>query len=337
MKKYSIGALVGLITLVTALAAPPALARQYAISGRTMGTFYTVKFISSSPQSTKTWQKRIDTRLREVNHRMSIFQKESEISTFNRAGAGKTVKISKDFHHVMTRAQKLHSLTHGTWDGTVKPLVDLWGFGTRNWKKSFPAPEEVKAALDRVGFTKIKILPGALMKEREDITLDLGSIAKGYGVEAITDLLVRGGIKNVLVEIGGELAARGKNKKGKPWSVGILRPDKKTAGQDIYEIVALDNGAIATSGNYRNFHEVDGVTFSHIIDPTTGYPVKNKVVSASVIAKDCTFADGLATALMVLPVERGLAIVENLPKVECLIIQKIKGKFVESFSSGFQG
>ena len=189
MKKYPIGAILTWFALITALAAPPALARQYALKGKTMGTFYTVKFISSSPQSTENWQKKIDIRLREVNQRMSIFQKNSEISTFNRAKAGEPVKISRDFYHVMTRSQELYHLTDGAWDGTVKPLVDLWGFGTLNWEKNLPAPKAVEQALTRVGFPKIIIGKGALEKEIEEITRRC--LKPSYAVLCFPDLEMR--------------------------------------------------------------------------------------------------------------------------------------------------
>ncbi|MCG8566462.1 MAG: FAD:protein FMN transferase [Desulfobacterales bacterium] len=310
-------------------------AKQYTLTGQTMGTFYTVKFISQGPVDSHGWQKKIDTRLDEVNQKMSIFRPDSEISKFNASPANQAVRISRDFHHVVKRAQELHQRTQGAWDGTVKPLVDLWGFGTRDRKPALPPAQAVDQALARMGFSHIRIQDQSLTKTRPGITLDLGSIAKGYGVDAIGELLFRGGIKNYLVEIGGELRAHGKNRKGRTWSVGISRPNKKYSQQGIFKVITLDNQSVATSGNYRNFYEKDGKTYSHIIDPRTGYPVENQVVSATVIAPDCTLADGLATALMVMPVDQGLAVVKGMDQVECLIIQKIQGEFVESHSPGF--
>ncbi len=154
-------------------------------------------------------------------------------------------------------------------------------------------------------------------------------------MDAIARLFTASGIHDILVEIGGELYASGINKKGKPWSVGISRPAKAFANQGLYKIVRLKNHAIATSGNYRNFFELNNKTFSHIIDPKTGFPVDNKIVSASVIAKNCTFADGLATALMVMDVQKGIGLVNRLEDTECLIIQKKDQTLVSHVSENF--
>ncbi len=337
MKYRLIPCLLLLGLLISPLSTGIAHARQYVITGKTMGTFYTVKFISSRKHSIPLWQKKIQARLSEVNQKMSMFQTKSEISRFNAAPAGKAFKISPDFYFVMTRAGALHTHTRGAWDGTVKPLVDLWGFGsTRKNRDDLPPVGAVEAALEQVGFSKIQIRDDhTLVKTQAGITLDLGSIAKGYGVDAIAQVLEQGGIKNLLVEIGGELTARGKNKKGKTWSVGISRPDKTFSNQGIFKILPLKDQSVATSGNYRNFYEKDGKTYSHIIDPRTGYPVENQVVSATVLAPDCTLADGLATALMVMPVDQSLALVNAMDRVECLIIQNIKGEFVTNASSSF--
>ena len=317
------------------ITAPAAQAKQYTLTGRTMGTFYTVKFISAKRRIPNVWQKKINTRLREVNRKMSMFQKESEISRFNRTPAHEAFPVSADFYEVLRQSQALHQMTQGAWDGTLKPLVDLWGFGTRDRDDALPAPEAIARALERTGFSHIRLEDRRLTKTRPGLTLDLGSIAKGYGVDAIANVLSQGGITDFLVEIGGELTARGKNRKGRPWSVGISRPDKELANQGIFKIIALNNQSVATSGNYRNFFEKDGKTYSHIIDPRTGYPVENQVVSATVIARDCTFADGLATALMVMPVDQGLKLVNGLDDVECLIIRKQADGFLTSPSQGF--
>lgn len=297
----------------------------YTLSGKTMGTFYTIKFISARKESLSVWKEKVDTRLTEVNKRLSMFDPGSELSLFNRQETGVPVTISSDFHAILVTGRQLYQLTQGAWDGTVKPLVDLWGFGTKKEAGHFPDMDEINTALSRTGFNHIDIRESRVISKARAVTLDLGSIAKGYGVDAIASLFISSGIHDLLVEIGGELYASGRNKKGRPWSVGISRPDKEYAHQDIYKIVRLENQAIATSGNYRNFFEKDGKTFSHIINPRTGFPADSNIVSASVIAKDCTFADGLATALMIMDVKQGLTLVNRLENTECLIIQK-KGK-----------
>ncbi len=326
-----------LCLLLVGMALPPAsgAGRQYTLTGQTMGTFYSIKFISMKKQSASLWQQRVETRLQEVNDRLSMYNPKSEISLFNRLPAHQSFRLSPDFYQVLVQCQYLYQITQGAWDGTVKPLVDLWGFGTLDRPDSLPDPGQIQAALDRTGFFKLELTDHRLTKKHSNITLDLGSIAKGYGVDAIAELLAAHQIQNFLVEIGGELVGSGTNKKGDPWTVGITRPDKNGYHQGVYKVIALENMAIATSGNYRNFFEREGQTFSHIINPKTGFPVENQVVSASVIAENCTLADGLATALMVLDLPKGMALIQSLAHTECLIIQKQGDRFIATRSPGF--
>ncbi|MBU8911609.1 MAG: FAD:protein FMN transferase [Desulfobacterales bacterium] len=311
------------------------LGRQHTISGKTMGTFYTIKFISTQKEPLSLWKLRVDTRLKEVNKKLSMYDTKSELSLFNRQKIGESMNISSDFSAILLTAKKLYRMTDGSWDGTVKPLVDLWGFGTKKRVNQIPEADKITLALSKTGFEHIGIKKPHGIYKKADITLDLGSIAKGYGVDAIASLFTSFGIHDILVEIGGELYASGKNKKGEYWSVGISRPDKLFASQDLYKVVRLNNQALATSGNYRNFFELNGKTFSHIIDPKTGFPVDNQIVSASVISKDCTFADGLATALMVMDVQKGISLVNSLENTECLIIRKKDQNMVSHASENF--
>ena len=308
---------------------------EYSLSGRTMGTFYTIKFISSKKLSMPLWKARVDKRLEEINKKLSMYDPKSELSLFNDQKTRTLVSISADFYDTMLTAKKLYDMTDGSWDGTVKPLVDLWGFGTKKSIHKIPEPDKIALVLSKTGFHHIDIKAQHTLLKTADITLDLGSIAKGYGVDAIAKLFTSSGIHDVLVEIGGELYGAGFNKKGKPWSVGISRPAKQFTNQNLFKIIRLNNNAIATSGNYRNFFEINGKTFSHIIDPKTGFPVDNNIVSASVISKDCTFADGLATALMVMDVQKSIALVNGLEDTECLIIQKKTTKFISHMSDNF--
>lgn len=324
------------LLLLLAFATPQGSAMQYTITGKTMGTFYSIKFIPKEKQSQAIWQQRVEVRLKEINARLSMYNPRSEISRFNQTPANQPFKLSTDFYQVMLESLHLYQITNGAWDGTVKPLVDLWGFGTRNRSDTLPDPRQIQEALARTGFHKLTLADQLLTKKEADITLDLGSIAKGYGVDAIARLFSTNGIKNFLVEIGGELVGSGKNKRGHPWVVGITKPEKKGLSPALYKTISLENRAIATSGNYRNFFEREGQLFSHIIDPKTGYPVGNKVVSTSVIAENCTIADGLATALMVMEVQKGIDLVNSLANTECLIIQKQGNGFISTQSEGFE-
>lgn len=337
--KYIATSIFTLILFVgTALLLPAqSLATQeYVFTGRTMGTTYAIKLISAKPLSKSLWQEKINLRLKQINARLSMYQKDSELSRFNAAPTGQAFKVSADFYQVLEQCRNLHTLTAGAWDGTVKPLVDLWGFGTKGRRDTPPKSSQIKTALQRIGFNKLQIGDHVLTKTVPGITLDLGSIAKGYGVDEIARLIREGGIENYLVEIGGELAGAGKNKHRKTWVVGITNPEKGFLNSGLYKTVHLDNKAIATSGNYRNYFEKNGQIYSHIISPKTGYPVENAVVSASVISDTCTVADGLATALMVMDIHQALTLINSLENTECLIIRQDGRKRTALRSSGFK-
>lgn len=335
LKKIQALALLTLLFLLIPPVPGMAAKKEIILTGKTMGTFYRVKFLARKAASRDLWQKKVGLRLKEVNARLSMYRKKSDLSRFNRLPAHREFRLSRDFYAVLRDCRELYALSQGAWDGTVKPLVDLWGFGTRETPKAPPSNQEIQAALARTGFEKLVLEDRTLTKTVPGITLDLGSIAKGYGVDEIARLFTGAGIPDVLVEIGGELSGSGRNKQGAPWRVGITKPVKAGLNPGLYKIVTLDNMAIATSGNYRNFFEYQGQTYSHIIHPKTGYPVDNMVVSASVVAPDCTRADGLATALMVMDVDKGLAMVNRLDKVECLIVRKEGDRLVPLRSNGF--
>ncbi|MFW9804989.1 MAG: FAD:protein FMN transferase, partial [Candidatus Thorarchaeota archaeon] len=251
---------------------------------------------------------------------------------------GEKFKISDDFYQVMQVAEKIYQLSDGAWDGTVNPLVDLWGFGRTGRKEVIPDESEIMRLRAFVGFDDIEIVaPGFLIKKRPQISLDLSSIAKGYGVDAVVRVIRNEGFENYLVEIGGEVFASGLRKDGGQWRIGINRPRKDAAANDVYKVVRLQGHAFATSGDYRNFFEVDGIRYSHVIDPKTGYPVSNGVVSVSIIADNCTFADGLSTAVMVMGAEKGLSLINRLEHVEGLIVvEDPGGNLVDYPSRGFQ-
>ena len=313
------------------------LKKEVLISGRTMGTTYNIKVVTWFYKDTAELKDKIEKSLKDVNNSMSVFISESEISRFNAFNSQDKFIITEDFLRVMTVARRIYELSEGAWDGTVYPLVDLWGFGRTIKEKRVPQKKEIEDQLANVGFDKIEISEkGYLAKRNPLVRLDLGSIAKGYGVDQVAEVIRNNGINNFLVEIGGEVYASGYKKDGGYWVVGINMPDKDALVDDIYKTVRLKNKALATSGDYRNFFGQKGAFYSHVIDPKTGYPVKNEIVSVSVVANDCTFADGLATAIMVAGHQKGIELVEKLPGVECFIVIKDKdGKLTDYFSKGF--
>ncbi len=323
--------------------------REHTLTGRTMGTTYSIKVVSGYFGSVEVvsgyfgsvagLQATVERRLDEVNRSMSPYIEDSEISRFNRfRETGVEFPVSADFLRVMQTAARVHSLSEGAWDGTVNPLVDLWGFGRAGRSAQRPPAETIAALLVDVGFDKIEIRgSGALVKRQAGVSLDLSSIAKGYGVDQVAEEIRRAGFSDFLVEIGGEIFAAGVRTDGRPWRIGINRPKADARFDEVYTTVALSGRAFATSGDYRNFFVQDGVRYAHILDPRTGNPVTNGVVSVSILADNCTLADGLATAVMVMGAEKGLALVNRLDGVQGLIItEAADGTLTDHLSRDFR-
>ena len=315
------------------------LKKETQFSGKTMGTTYHIKIVTGYFAKISPLEKKIKLCLEGINHSMSTYQKDSEISRFNSIkDITKPFHAAEDFYTVMKTAQKIFKLTAGAWDGTVDPLVNLWGFGRSGTKFEVPSESEIEFALSQMGFDQIEFLPNQILKKRNlAVTLDLASIAKGYGVDKVSELLLKNKINNFIVEIGGEVYAAGRRKDGQRWRVGINEPRKDAPVDAVYATLTLENKALATSGNYRNFIEIDGKRYSHIIDPKTGWPVDNSVASVSILADTCMLADGLATAILVMGSKKGQALLDRLDSIEGMILlTKSNGTFEEFSSKGFQ-
>jgi len=311
--------------------------RLYQLSGQTMGTTFHIKVAARSSSGLAKLRQAIALRLEQVEQSMSTFRADSEISRFNRLEAGQPFRPSADFRAVLEAARRVYRLSRGAWDGTVKPLVDLWGFGGKRPPETEPRPDQITLALKRTGFDRIGFLPdGSLRKTDSSLSLDLSSIAKGYGVDQVAETIRAAGFDDFLVEIGGEVRASGRRPDGRPWKVGINRPSSRAAAAEVIYAVELGDKSMATSGNYRRFFRIGDKTYSHIIDPRTGYPCQNGVVSATVIAPSCTLADGLATALMVMEPEQGLEMVAKIDGVEAFVVRSLPGQGLKRyFSPGF--
>lgn len=328
--------ILGMLTALLCAACQPQ--KELRLSGKTMGTTYHIKVVAGLFTSGADLQRQIDNRLDTINKSMSTYDPTSEISRFNAIeSTSESFSPSDDFLNVLQVAAELHRLTDGAWDGTLDPLVNLWGFGRHGTVNHVPDDRDIRQALSHVGFDRIHLDPsGTIGKTDPAVTLDLASIAKGYGVDEIARLLGDKGFSHFLVEIGGEVYARGRRKDGKSWRVGINRPDKAAALNDVYKAVPLTDRAMATSGDYRIFFKIDDQSYSHILDPRTGRPVSNGVVSATVVAANCTVADGLATALMVMGPEKGVALVNRMASVACLIVTRgSDGTLADHPSAGF--
>jgi thiamine biosynthesis lipoprotein len=296
--------------------------KEVVFNGATMGTTYQVKLIAGYFKSSSGLKEKIEDRLLAINQSMSTYFQDSEISRFNAIrDTQEKLAVSDDFLQVMLAARDIYGKTGGAWDGTIKPLLNLWGFGNTKQTRQVPDEAEIKKQMRWVGFQHIDIFQeGYLQKKKPTLTLDMASIAKGYAVDQVSDLLQASGIENFLVEIGGEVFAAGYRKDGQPWRVGINQPSTSASIAEVYRVVPLHNRAMATSGDYRNYFEDKGKRFSHIIDPRSGYPVDNGVVSVSIVADNCMLADGLATAIMVMGRERGMNLINSLDDLEGFII-----------------
>lgn len=306
------------------------------LRGETMGTIYTVTANGARAEALAGLSAEIEARLRAINRSMSTWDPDSEISRINRAPAGQRVTVSEDFGRVLEAALSLSAATDGAFDVTVGPLVNLWGFGPPALDRP-PGAAALAAARRRVGYGKLLVEGRSLTKRVEGMYLDFSGIAKGYGVDAVAEILRRRGVANYLVEIGGEVAVSGRAPGGDPWAIGIERPEENAArGAALSAVARLTGGALATSGSYRRFKLRGARKSHHLIDPRTGMPADSALVSVTAFAPDCMTADGIATALMVMGTEAGLRWVEARPGVEALFLEATPdGGFVERLSSGF--
>ncbi len=294
---------------------------QLVITGNTMGTTFTVKIVKNNflllgdyNLKVKEIEDGINSLLKDLNMKMSTWITDSEISLFNKAGEEEWVGISDETARVLTSALKISSLTNGSFDISIGPLINLWGFGPEKKPVRIPSEEDIKAAEKIIGYKKltVRISPPSAKKEVKELYCDLSGIAKGYGVDAVAEYLDSKGFYNYLVEIGGEISVRGKNGKGVEWKLGVLSPD---GSNSIKKIITIGDKAMATSGDYHNYFEDKGVRYSHIIDPETGHPISHKLVSVTVIMDNCMEADALATGITVMGPERGyeFAVKNSIP------------------------
>lgn len=329
--------LVAVLLLMAVGTAGCGLQKEASFSGRTMGTVYHITVVTGLWTDTGRLKKAVDNRLAGINKSMSTYMPTSEISRFNAVyEAGRGIDASRDFLAVLKVARRIYELTNGAWDGTIWPLVKLWGFNGTEIPQAVPEAGAIKDALACVGFSGIKIETGRVIKEDPCLILDLASIAKGYGVDQVAELLKRKGIADFIVEIGGEVYAAGVKKNGEQWRVGVNVPEDTAQFTDIRRTVTVSDKAVATSGDYRNYVVIDGKKYSHVLNPKTGYPVDNKVASVTVVADSCVMADGLATGLMVMGPETGIPLVESLDDTECLItVRPVDGELKDYASEGF--
>jgi len=299
--------------------------------GEIQGTFYHITYYSS-----ENIEKEIRHELLRFNRSLNIFDSTSTISRINE---NKKTDVLSDtlFCNVFKRSMEISKITNGAFDITISPLVKLWGFNHAAIPEKV-LQQEIDSVRNLVGWQKVRLKDGQIVKDDPRMRLDANAIAQGYTCDIIASLMSKKNIQNYLIEIGGEIRASGRNSRNELWHVGINRPvfDSLSTNNEIQEIVLLSDVSIGTSGNYHKFHKVDGRMVGHEIDPRTGIPVKNEILSASVIAPDCMTADALATASMILGADSALALCEREKGVEAyLIILEDTGKEKIRKTSGF--
>lgn len=297
-------------------------------NGKIFGTFYNITYSSDTDL-----HKEIKATLMKVDNSLSPFNKESIISAIN--NNTDTVPDSM-FTHVFTIAQEISRETKGAFDITVAPLVNAWGFGFK--KDITPDSATIDSLREFVGYSTVSLTDGKIVKQHPSTMLDCSAIAKGYGCDAVAEMFDAHNIKNYMIEIGGEVVTKGKNSKGGIWSIGISKPtdNRSTGNNELHEIVSISGKSLATSGNYRNFRYEGEKKVAHTIDPRTGYPVEHSLLSATVIADDCTTADAYATAFMVMGVEEALSFCKEHNISSYFIYSDENGRMETKMTDGFK-
>ena len=283
-----------------------------AINGYTMGTTYSIKIYSKEFINNVDLKESVEYKLNYLNSIFSTYSDSTEISKIN-LSKSKTINLSDDLAFVLNKAIYYSRLSDGLYDPTVFPLVDLWGFGPTNIN-SKPNKNKINDLLKNVSYKYISLNEKELLLSNSNLYIDLNSIAKGYAVDSISNLLLNMGFSDFMVEIGGEVKCVGENNKNN-WIIGIINP------KDENNLIKtnLKNMSIATSGNYNNYLIYEDVRYPHIINPKTGWPINNNIISASVITESCIDADAIATILMLLPYDEGIELVNNMNNVESLL------------------
>jgi thiamine biosynthesis lipoprotein len=285
-------------------------------AGAAQGTTYSIVFENSGNRNPQSLRTEVEKILRDFDMSLSLYKDSSILSRINRNE--KTVP-DKYFIEVFKKSVEISHLTNGAFDVTVGPLVRAWGFGPDEHKNV--SPSKIDSLLKLVGMQNVELKDGMIRKADPRISLDFNAIAQGYSVDVISSCLDEKGIKSYLVEIGGEVRVKG-DKGGALWRIGIDRPvdNNMSPGNDLEAIILLKDRSLATSGNYRKFYVENGVKYSHTIDPETGYPAKNQLLSATILASDCATADGIATACMVMGKEKSIEFLDLHPGYEGYLI-----------------
>lgn len=299
------------------------------INGLVFGTVYNITY-----QYDGNLKAEIEAELKRFDGSLSPFNDTAIITRVNR---NEDLVTDSFFQNCFNRSLEISEETGGAFDITVAPLANAWGFGFK--QGTFPDSIMIDSLLQITGYRKVKLADGKVVKEDPRIMLSCSAVAKGYSVDVVAHLLNRKGIKNYMIDIGGEIVAKGRNPKNNLWRIGINKPvdDSLSVNQEIQIILELTDVGLATSGNYRNFYYKDGKKYAHTIDPRTGYPVQHNILSATVVAEDCMTADALATAFMVMGLKEAEAFANANPAIDaCFIYSGENGEFKMFFTEGMK-
>ncbi len=333
IKKNSLQILV-LLTCLLIWACDPGSSEYRVVTGSTMGTYYRI-VIEAPVENIKV---QVDSLLVDINNQVSTYIPTSYISVIN--SSDHTVSFAdhpEHFYQNLKAAYLWYEKTEGFLDVSIMPLVNYWGFGYTD-KESVQIFDSLKvdSLLNLVGLNKWIVSGDRLSKHDEGAQLDFSSIAKGYAVDKVVHLLKNKGIQNFLVDIGGEGYAFGQNNQGRPWTLGISTPDPEADLTDIALKISVYNMALASSGNYRNYHEKDGRKYGHTISPITGFPYQDELLAVSILAEKCIDADAIATACMAMGYSKATTFIENFPEISaCFLIGADDGSIQTVFFNGF--
>ena len=297
--------------------------------GNTQGTTYSIKYVSSHGIN---YQNDIDSILRAVDLSLSTYINESIISKINR---NENVKIDSMFTRVFKMALKIANETNGSFDPTIAPLVNFWGFGYEEISNK----NKLVNLMQSVGYKKISIKDGHIIKENPNIQIDFNALAQGFTVDLVGEHLQKLGITNYMIEIGGELKCSGLNADKKPWRIGIDKPSEEIQKERYQAIIEVSNKAIASSGNYRHYKvdEKTGMKYAHIINPKTGVPLQTNLLGVTILSESCMEADALATAFMVMDIETSKQYLNKHPEIDALFIySNSKGEWLHYQTEGFE-
>ncbi|WP_372764674.1 FAD:protein FMN transferase [Litorivivens sp.] len=304
------------------------------LSGDTMGTRYNISLMAPGDFEAEAAQQQLDALLQAFNQIASTYEPKSEVNALSAMTLEDWHDISHTLSDMLLISLEVNWLTGGAFDVTISPLVELWGFGAERRRQHVPSQSAIDAALEETGFRHLQLdLTEPRIKIKQPVTVDLSGVAKGYGVDMVAQWLERQGVANYLVEIGGEIRAAGQSARGDVWRVGIEKPQGLAAG--VQQAIRVSGVGLATSGDYRNYFEDNGTRYSHTLDPKTGYPIKHRTASVTVIAENAAYADALATGLLVLGGDKALKLAET-HNLAIFVIEKTDSGFETRWSKAFE-